>query len=70
MTSLLDSLNFQKKDIVYKRAKNSFFFSFHRKKNMATVLTDLLGEDILQHGEPSQVPTAELDGKTVALYFS
>ena len=37
---------------------------------MAATLTDLLGEQLLQHNEPNQVSTSHLDGKTVALYFS
>ncbi|CAF4979382.1 unnamed protein product [Rotaria sp. Silwood1] len=37
---------------------------------MATKLTDLLGEQILQHNESNLISTNQLDGRTVAFYFS
>ncbi|CAF1172863.1 unnamed protein product [Rotaria sp. Silwood1] len=41
---------------------------------MATTLNELLGEQLLQHNESgdetSQIPTNQLNGKTIALYFS
>ena len=41
---------------------------------MSTTLGELLGEQILQHNEDgkgsNQISTSQLNGKTIALYFS
>lgn len=41
---------------------------------MATTITEILGEQLIQHNdsntEPIQISTNELNGKTIALYFS
>jgi hypothetical protein len=41
---------------------------------MSTTLSELLGEQILQHNEDgkgsNQISTNQLNGKTIALYFS
>ena len=37
---------------------------------MATTLTELLGEELLEHSESKKISTNQLHGKTIALYFS
>jgi hypothetical protein len=50
------------------------FHNFFLFNNMSTTLNELLGDQLLQHNEvgkeSNQISTNQLNGKTVALYFS